>query len=511
MKIHYEKVEGIPRLGWLATVASSGDVTVLHGSSVETHPYWMVEGIWDADFSEGMFHHSENFFGSGIRIFEEELFFVASSSYLDRLIYCYDGQDVLVSNSLLLMLGKTGARLDTNHDYSNESEGVKGGVKNYNRNFQIVHPTIQNFNQIYYENIIWSSGKVRTTTRTVQRQISNYSDYINLLTNTLDRLRNNFEDGNRSSPMVGVSTISSGYDSAATSCLVKNIGVQTVYTSTKSNSAAPAFLANDRSQDDGTPIAAKLGLQVKYLNFPQDVSEDELYFLTTVCPKKQGTLLCEIALDKLGGDAELSDKTTVVFFGNWGDTVWDTLPPPGTLTDQIVRQDNTGISLSEVRLKNGYICVSLPTMYGINIVDIFGITNSDEMAPWRLGNNYDRPIPRRILEDSGVARNAFGNRKKAMVTYYQFPKNKFIRSIFFQHLLSSTDISRTDLQIHLSQAYASGLIRSLYRLFGRYRRPGKVLVGKDLNLPFRTWVWATHTLSDRAELILRGHLARRRD
>ena len=34
---------------------------------------------------------------------------------------------------------------------------------------------------------------------------------------------------------------------------------------------------------------------------------------------------------------------------------------------------------------------------------------SDEMAPWSLGNDYDRPIPRRIVEEAGIPRALFGH------------------------------------------------------------------------------------------------------
>ena len=30
------------------------------------------------------------------------------------------------------------------------------------------------------------------------------------------------------------------------------------------------------------------------------------------------------------------------------------------------------------------------------------------MKPWQLGNKYDRPIPRRIVEEAGVSREMFG-------------------------------------------------------------------------------------------------------
>ena len=37
------------------------------------------------------------------------------------------------------------------------------------------------------------------------------------------------------------------------------------------------------------------------------------------------------------------------------------------------------------------------------------------MKPWVLGTDYDRPIPRRILEERGVPRAAFGQVKRASV------------------------------------------------------------------------------------------------
>jgi hypothetical protein len=50
--------------------------------------------------------------------------------------------------------------------------------------------------------------------------------------------------------------------------------------------------------------------------------------------------------------------------------------------------------------------VHVPT---IGVVDetIIGLSNSPEMAPWQVGGDYDRPIPRRILEERGIERGTF--------------------------------------------------------------------------------------------------------
>ena len=39
---------------------------------------------------------------------------------------------------------------------------------------------------------------------------------------------------------------------------------------------------------------------------------------------------------------------------------------------------------------------------------------SDDMAPYRVGGRYDRPIARRMVEEAGVPREAFGQRKRAV-------------------------------------------------------------------------------------------------
>jgi hypothetical protein len=45
---------------------------------------------------------------------------------------------------------------------------------------------------------------------------------------------------------------------------------------------------------------------------------------------------------------------------------------------------------------------------------IHRISNSIEMQPWTLGNEYDRPIPRRLVEECGIDRGLFGMKKRAV-------------------------------------------------------------------------------------------------
>jgi len=73
-----------------------------------------------------------------------------------------------------------------------------------------------------------------------------------------------------------------------------------------------------------------------------------------------------------------------------------------------------GSSLTEFRLRSGFIHFPVPTLGYIRHPSIYAISNSEPLRPWVLGTDYDRPIPRRLLEEAGVPRTAFGRTKKAI-------------------------------------------------------------------------------------------------
>lgn len=60
------------------------------------------------------------------------------------------------------------------------------------------------------------------------------------------------------------------------------------------------------------------------------------------------------------------------------------------------------------------------------------ISLSDEMSPWRLGTTYDRPIPRRIVEEAGVEREAFGQHKKAILVHRTEPVHPDLREKYLE-------------------------------------------------------------------------------
>jgi hypothetical protein len=51
-------------------------------------------------------------------------------------------------------------------------------------------------------------------------------------------------------------------------------------------------------------------------------------------------------------------------------------------------------------------------------LEVGHLSRSAEMAPWSVGGDYDRPLPRRIVEEAGVPRTAFAQRKLMVTPSY---------------------------------------------------------------------------------------------
>ena len=104
------------------------------------------------------------------------------------------------------------------------------------------------------------------------------------------------------------------------------------------------------------------------------------------------------------------------------------------LTDQTKRGDVSGLDFSEIRLKAGFVNVAVPFIYAPSIRDLIAIACPSEMAPWRLGNFYDRSIPRRIVESVGVPCDAFGQEKMAVMRRLLHLFHRELRREFLAYL-----------------------------------------------------------------------------
>ena len=498
-KFRFYVNKDLPKLAWIASIGrKSSTIDVVHGSSVECRDDFMVEGVWDDEFEKGNFHRSENFFGSGIRVEDDKVYFSITSSPIDRLLFCEDKGTYLFSNSLILLLAFTGAKLDIAHDYKRESLSVCISRNQYSREFTVIHPEISNFYQVFHENIIFTKEKITFEYRYKKHDLYSYSQCLEFINDTLIKVRKNYECDKRRNIIKPFSMLSEGYDSTAVSALVKQIGVKSVFIANKMRTYIPRFKRNDEVEG-ARRIAERLGYDILFLsNKRSDVSDDELYFLATTYPKHYSGAWSELALHLMTKYIEANCSAAVVFSGHHGDSVWDANIPNKILNEIRVPERPFGYC-SEMRLKSGFINIPLPGIIATDIKDIFNISLSPEMEPWRLHNSYDRPIPRRIAEEAGVERHLFGMKKNFVATKYNLPINHNLRKLFLKYLREEHRIH--PIAIHL--CYLLNLLSKLCQRGNPQKRiqqisdkPWSYRLGKDIDLYFLMSIWATSKLSE---------------
>lgn len=229
-----------------------------------------------------------------------------------------------------------------------------------------------------------------------------FAGYKTFLVNSLSRLSENAQDSVRTIRYSPLTTISSGYDSCACSALALEIGC---------TEAATILNARDQynnAEDSGTLIGELMGLRVQEY-------EQDAYKRLPGFPEAEF-----VAMGGGGPDVVMAPMAELfcqrlVITGIHGDRVWERQKNKkiSNISRDIKRNDLHGSTFTEFRLRVGFIHVPVPFFGCLNYSDIWNISNSEEMAPWCIGGNYDRPIARRLVEEKGVDRNSFGREKLA--------------------------------------------------------------------------------------------------
>jgi len=282
---------------------------------------------------------------------------------------------------------------------------------------------------VYFDNLHYDGQELREVEKPhVDNQFSNFLTYKTFLLSKLTQIRDNATSFMRKMPMSLLSTISTGYDSVAVSALVQSVGVSEALTFKRSRGG---YLSMGGKDDSGTTIAQYLGLRT--ISGRRDSFKK--------APDAEIDFFC---FDPDGEDtnfATFRDHLTkrmpvVLFTGFNGDKVWDI--HRHNVSPEIVRGDTTGLGLCEFRLRAGFVHCPVPFIGILDAGAIYQISNSIELKPWSLGNDYDRPICRRIAEEAGVPRDKFGVHKKATSILYEspiVPSNKSARRSFYTYLL----------------------------------------------------------------------------
>jgi hypothetical protein len=390
LKACYRRKDRWPPLSWVAELPrGESTVTICHGNGIEIRPDWFCEAIWDGTFAAGGFDRTDLVAGSGGRFRDDKLQLVSSGSTVDRLQFLELPDRVLVSNSLVCLLAYADLSLHpTYRGYATACFSVIRGLDHYTRSIPTTRGSIE---FCYFDNLVWDGTSLsRTSKPNANRALSSFTDYRSFLTSALERMFSNMRADERSQQYDPIGTLSTGYDSTFATVLTRPLGLRQVI----------CFEGLEK-QDSGADNACLLGVTptVVPVEAWRSLTMPEIPF---------------IAGDGIGEEVHFSSvegmlRQRVLVTGYHGDKVWEKDTPYTAPT--LVRGDLSGLSLTEFRLWAGFIHCPIAFFGARQVRDIKRISNLPDMAAWDTGRHYSRPICRRVIEEAGVPRSAFGIRK----------------------------------------------------------------------------------------------------
>lgn len=399
----------IPKLAWGLKIAESS-ININYGLGVTCHSKGIVEGVWDGEFNKFDYSKSENVFGSGLTI-ENKNLIITPPSHMYECVFLIKNKvtnEVIASNSLAYCLSFFKNNIKSDDEIfedirKNNDRQTKLGVLGFEP--LIYEHDSFNLFALYYHNFSISPAGVKLVSRLHERNYANFESYKNFLEDTLSSLIDNGESQNRVKQLKAFSTLSKGYDSPAVTCLLKDIA---------DFDCATINVEVNGLNDSGLEIAEALEINCISCEHPVGSNIQNLGDI------EYSADLAELSNDffaaqGLGDDSVflsfdkyLDDK--IVFTGALGDTIWNasTRPPNGIPVRVLY-----GKSLTEYRLKKGFSHIPVPTIGAVFPVSIYRLNFLNDMKPYSIKGNYNRPISRRIVESAGVPRGIFATEKNA--------------------------------------------------------------------------------------------------
>lgn len=392
----------LPPLAWLLVhERGHSSAKVLAGASVRTAENAFWEGV-NPSFRQPERTPDHHFpLCTGCVTRDGEIVAFTPGHIFDRLFLIRRDGRLYLSNSLPFVLRAADAQLDPHDILLHWRFGV---IQAHRQVAPLKRGKVEFFHNT---NIAISpSHEVRCESKPPSPDFNSYADYRREMETYLGEVSAalQHERGVRYEP---VSTISSGYDSAAAAVLAKSIGA--VRTLTISDSRY-----GEADDDSGAAIAERLGLSVTTRmrdDYRQSGFEAERLFY-----------LCGIPEDIIFHSFRTEIRRTLLFTGHKGDTMWDINGRPvGSWS-----LDPGGATMQCFRLRTDFVHFP-PAFFGwARHKKVIEISQSEEMKPWSLGTSYDRPIPRRIVEEAGVPREWFGMKKRAVSAMYGLDKRAYV-------------------------------------------------------------------------------------
>ncbi|MGH6951171.1 MAG: hypothetical protein ACREH4_09875 [Vitreimonas sp.] len=338
---------------------------------------------------------------TGCTIRAHEIVAFTPGHIFDRLFLIRQGGRLFLSNSLPFVLRAAGARLHPQDLLYHWRFGI---TRAHRQSAPLERGKVEFFQNINI--VIGRDHQVRCEAKPLSPDFDSFADYKEKLDSFLEEISAAMRDecNIRYEP---VSTISAGYDSPAAAVLAKSIGATRALTISDSR-------YGEVDDDSGEAIAERLGLSASARSRDEyrlfGFEAERLFYLYGQ-PE-------DIVFYSFRGEL----RRTLLFTGYRGDLMWDiNARPIGTLGF-----DPGGATLQCFRLRSDFVHFPIAFFGWARHSKVIAISRSEEMKPWSLGSSYDRPIPRRFVEEAGVPRHLFGVKKRAVAVMYGVDKWHYV-------------------------------------------------------------------------------------
>lgn len=393
-------VAALPPLSWCARIDRESRVDVTAGTAIDAGDEWFFEGAWAGPFGETGFL-DQPCFGSGAVLRDGRLFFAQPDHILDRLFAVRGSKGLLLSNSLAFLLVESGLSLTNERsDYPVLFGNIRHGLDNSLIRLPTAEgPEIETY--AFYNLEVTPDLEIVQHDKARHVDLPDFAAYRGFLSDCVRKIFDNASHPERRFQYSSLVSLSSGYDSTMIAVLAEEQGCRDAITFSRTRSK----LGKPDEDDSGAEAAGVLGLDL--------AERDRLGF-------RARSDLPEI--ETQGAGSEMSSLADVVsgrvfLTGYMGDTMWDRVPK--TQSDNITWPIIAGHNFGELRLSANFVNFCLPFLACRQQADVIRISQSPEMADWTLNTAYDRPICRRIAEERGISRGAFGLKKRAAGVFFR--------------------------------------------------------------------------------------------
>jgi len=395
MRFDFEEDARLPVGAWCARARAGDDVVaVRHGTRVEVLDSAFAFGAWHGPFTGDGYARASIRMGTGAAIHDDRLVLLPPSHPYEHIAITRHRGELFASNSLVMLLAVTGA-------------SPRLAESRYYFRFNTAHDAPTKFVHVRFDSttlrfllcdrfIVEPDLSIRREPSAQALTLPDFTAYRCHLRDVLAGLARNAQSEHRRRPLSLNATISAGYDSAASAAVAGDAGWRDAIT----------FVRGQEDPDDGSAIGAHLGLRVvrcAATAWRDAGSYPEAEFLAASGPTPR--------LQFAGASDVLGDS--LVVNGNCGDVIWASRPSqigPGFVRTGAYVPSST--STTEWALRVGAIQVPAPAIGANESAQIGRLAAAADMAQFTLGTDYDRPIPRRLLEEKGVPREAFGMTKR---------------------------------------------------------------------------------------------------